>query len=183
MMALIISYLFYSNFEGYAQKPIFYQKLSDHLVVYARDGDSMDTLIIRDRRENTNLTCFGIKSFEMIKRFYVLLWGILAQINDASLKYIETRDDDDCVGNEQTVLITKYGTKIVYTLADLIQIEYYKKQSQFAMFNLKKQRTIDCGVLLELRDVIELVDYMCKRFHFYNFLNYETNMYMYDEFF
>ena len=146
----------------------------------------MDTLIIRDRRENINLTCFGIKSFEMIKRFYILLWDILAQIIDASLKYIEIRDDgdDDCTRNEQTVRIAKYGTKIIYTLADLIQIEYYKEQNQFAMFNLKKKQIIiDCGVLLQLRDVIELVDYMYKRFHFYKFLNYETNMYMHDEFF
>ena len=178
---MIFSYLLYSNFESYTLKR-FHQRLSDHLVVYARDVDAMDTLIIRDLRENTNFTCFGIKCFEMISRFYVLLWDILARVNDVSLKYIETRDDD-CARNEQTVIITKYGTEIVYTLDDLIQIEYYKEQNQFTMFNLKRRRIIDCGVLLELRDVIELVDYMCKRFHFHNFLNYETNMYMYDEFF
>lgn len=180
-MTLILSYLLYSNFETYAQKR-FHQKLSGHLVVYARDRDPVDTLIIRDRHENTNLTCFGIKSFETINRFYILLWDILAQLSDASLKYIETRDDDDDYERNEQTIIAMYGTKIVYTLDDLIQIEYYKEQKQFMMFNLKKQR-IDCGVVIELSHVIELVDYMSKRFHFYNFLSHETNMYMYDEFF
>lgn len=107
-MAMIFSYLLFSNFESYTLKH-FHQRLSKQLIVYARDCDALDTLIIRDLRENTKLTCFGIKSFEMISRFYVLLWDILARVNDVSLKYIETRDDD-CVRNEQTVIITKYGT-------------------------------------------------------------------------
>ncbi len=164
-MALIISYLLYSNFESDMREyHPFHRKLSEHVAVYGRYGDAHDTLIIRDQHENINFRCFGVKSFEIINRFYVLLWDILAQLSDSSLKYIETIDGAvDYERNEQTVN-TKYGTKVVFTLDDEIQIDYYKEQKQFLMYNLKNQR-IDCGVVLELSQVIELVDYISKRFN------------------
>ena len=182
-MALILSYLLYSNFESDMRefRP-FHRKLSEHVAVYGRYGDAHDTLIIRDQHENTNFRCFGVKSFEIINRFYLLLWDILAQLSDSSLKYIETRDDAVDYGRIEQTINTKYGTKVVFTLDDEIQIEYYKEQKQFLMYNLKNQR-IDCGVVLELRQVIELVDYISKRFNFCNFINGESNVYIDDNFF
>ena len=179
-MALILSYLLYSNFESDMReyRP-FYQKLSEHLAVYRRYGAAHDTLIIRDLHENR---CFGVKSFEIINRFYVLLWDILAQLSDSSLKYIETRDGAVDYGRNEQTVNTKYGTKIIFTLDDEIQIEYYKEQNQFLMYNLKDQR-IDCRVVLELSHVIELANYISKRFNFCNFIKGESNVYIADNFF
>ena len=91
----------------------FHRKLSEHVAVYGRYGDAHDTLIIRDQHENTNFRCFGVKSFEIINRFYVLLWDILAQLSDSSLKYIETRDGAVDYGRNEQTVNTKYGTKVI----------------------------------------------------------------------
>ena len=192
-MALICSYILYSNFESefnmQEYRP-FYQKLSNQIVVYARASDPNDTFIIRDIQKNTRLNCFGVKSLETVRQFYNLLWDIFVQNRvrlsrqDSSFKYIETRKaNDDYEGNEQNVT-TKYGSKIIYTLLDEIQIEYYKEYNQFTLYNMKNRR-IDCGVILDLINIVELVDYLSKRFDIFNFLVYDCipNVYMYDEFF
>ena len=168
----------------------FHQKLSDHLVVYARVNDPGDTFIIRNNHENTHFTCFGVKTFDTINRFYVLLWDIIVRNRvqlsekDIPLKYIETRDGTVDFSRNGQIINTKYGIKTIYTLDDEIQIEYYREQNQFMMYNLKNQ-LIDCGVILDLRHVIELVDYLSTRFNLCNFLKRECvpNVYLYDEFF
>ena len=86
---------------------LFHQKLSDYLVVYARVKDPDDTFVIRDNWGNIRFRCFGVKSFEIINRFYILLWDILVQNRlrlsekDSSLKYIETKDGIDDYGRNE----------------------------------------------------------------------------------
>ena len=192
-MALVFSYLLYpsldTEFNMQEYRP-FHQKLSDHLVVYSRVKDPDDTIIIRDNDENTRFACFGVKTYDTISRFYVLLWDIIVRNRvqlsekDTPLKYIETRDTTVDFSRNGQIINTKYGIKTIYTLDDEIQIEYYEEQNQFIMYNLKNQQ-IDCGVILELRHVIELVDYLSTRFNFCNFLKRECvpNVYLYDDLF
>ena len=192
-MALICSYLLYSNFEtefnNQEYRP-FYRKLSNQMVVYARVTDPNDTFVIRDTQKNTSLCCFGVKLMENIRQFYNLVWDIIVQNrirlsrDHSSIKYIVPREGIEECGEYEQNVTTKYGTKIVYSLLDEIQIEYHKEFNQFTMYNLKNQR-IDCGVVLELSHLLELVDYLSCRFDIFNFLVYECNptMYVYDEFF
>ena len=64
-----------------------------------------------------------------------------------------------------------------------VDILLFKDEDKaFALLNIKKDQ-VDCGVVLDLQDIMELCFYLHKRFKFYNFIHHTVNKYDYDNFF
>ncbi len=101
---------------------------------------------------------------------------------DANLKHVQSRDYSYReVGNEveQTDNIVEMkvaGMNMCVTL--------YKNEAAFAFYNLKTNGQVDCGVVLDLPDMLKLCTYLQKRFKFYNFMDCKCiNKYSKDDFF
>ncbi len=164
------------------------QQLSRGCYVYGRDGDADDTLIIRDFYTTDKFVVFGVKSVEKIEKMYAAIWDVIAMKKrlllplDANLKHVICRDySKGDAGNEvgetdKIVEVKVVGVNMCVML--------HKNEAAFALYNLKTNGLVDCGVILDLPDMLKLCTYLQKRFKFYNFMNCKCiNKYSKDDFF
>ncbi len=165
-----------------------FKELSPGLYAFGRDEDAEDTLVVRDLYASDHYIVFGVKGVDKILKIHTAIWDMISVKKelllplDDNLKHVQSRDYARYeVGNklketESSVEIEVTGTNVRITL--------YKKETTFTIFNLKSDGQVNCGIIMNLENILELCNYLQKRFNFYNFLECNcVNIYCNDDFF
>ncbi len=116
-----------------------------------------------------------MKGAEKIFKVYTALWDLLMYKKtllsklEASLKNMKGRDyargdpGNELEENKDSVEVTVTDANVRVTL--------YKYEASFTLCNFKKNEQVDSGVILDLSSMLDLCDYLLKRYKFYNSLN------------
>ena len=156
--------------------------LSYGCYAYGRDGDPDDTLVVRDLSSEDDFIVFGLKGLKRIRDLHYALWDMIA-CNKSLLKPLDT--SLDYVYQRYSVYpMTESWNCIEMTVTDInVDITLFKDEASFGLFNMKNGQ-VDCGVVLDLPDIIKLCRYLHQRFEYCNFFEWKrATKYINDTFF